>query len=547
MYHKLKNIDYLYILLGLLIISIIFTCSDEDDTVKTAQNRTAPAKIEIIMAKHAYTDITSVKLTVTGNDMKKIQTDLLIDRNLGKATGSVYVPIGENRTFSVEVYAGEKLRYFGKQEEVDIHDTISIKIPVKFKPAEGLSVITISESKKGLVLGIGDSDILTSQNIGNKNFIRNISKFIGGTNRLKLDLSHRSGIQTTKIKELENSLKESGFNVNIDESLEYNRSVYDVILIALPVDRFSLNEINLIKQFVNDNGLLMLVADTNSPLEPINDIANDFGISFDYSLVGLSGGSPNSISLSNFSSHPIFDGIAEISASYARSINLTPSVSEMDVFSAATPGIGGIKIPDKPGLSIKPSALDFGESLENQQVVIENTGTGSLNWIIDTTIPLPQWLSLSPLSGQNTAGERKTVSINVNRQNMNPGDYNYTVTVNSSAGDFFISIIMTVPEQNPSISVSPNTLDFSTERNEDKFNISNISGGTLIWNIESDLPNWLQASLMKGAVSAGGTVSVTLTVNRNNMASGSYRHIVKVISNGGNGSVSVSMTVPEPS
>ncbi len=548
MYYKLKRINnLLHILLGLLITFTILTCSDEDDEVKTSQTRTAPAKIEIVMAKYAYTDITSVILTVTGSDMKKIEADLSIDQNLGRATGSVHVPVGNNRTFSVEVYAGNNLRYFGKQE-VNILDATSIKIPVKIKPAEGLSAISISEGSKGkgLVIGIGDSDILTSQNPGNKNLVRNISKFIGGTSRLKLDMSHGSDIQTTKIKELESSLRENGFNVNIDESPEYNRNSYDAVLIALPTNGFSLGEINSIKQFVNNNGTLILIADINSPLEPLNDVAKEFGLNFDYSLISLSGGDPGSILLNNFSSHPIFDGVTGISASYARSINLSPSIPDMEVFSAATPGINAIKIPDKPGLSIKPSALDFGESLQNQQVIIENTGTGNLTWRVDTTTPLPQWLSLSPLNGQNAAGEKKTVSISVDRQNVNPGNYNYTITIDSSAGDFFISITMIVPEQNPSLSISPASLDFGAEKNEDKFNITNIGGGTLIWNIESDLPNWLQASLMKGAASAGGTVSVILTVNRSNITPGSYRHLVKVTSNGGNSNVTVSMTVPEP-
>ncbi len=110
MYYKLKKINsILYILLGLLILFTILTCNDEDDTIRNGQIKTAPAKIEIIMTKHAYTEITSATLTVTGSDMKKIETALSIDQNLGRATGFVYVPIGNKRTFSVEVYAEKKI------------------------------------------------------------------------------------------------------------------------------------------------------------------------------------------------------------------------------------------------------------------------------------------------------------------------------------------------------------------------------------------------------------------------------------------------------
>lgn len=100
----------------------------------------------------------------------------------------------------------------------------------------------------------------------------------------------------------------------------------------------------------------------------------------------------------------------------------------------------------------------------------------------------------------------------------------------------------------PRLSVSPISIDVSEMGTVGSFSISNTGSGTLSWSITADLPMWLTiVSPMNGETADGETSTVILNVNRNMMVVGNYSHHITISSNGGNGSVKVTMAVPEPS
>ena len=91
----------------ILILTSIFACSEKkDDIIGPNNSKTAPAKVGMILNSDlSINEITAIRLTVTGDDMQKIELDLQIDRENNKATGAVNIPVGDNRLFRVEVYA----------------------------------------------------------------------------------------------------------------------------------------------------------------------------------------------------------------------------------------------------------------------------------------------------------------------------------------------------------------------------------------------------------------------------------------------------------
>jgi len=100
----------------------------------------------------------------------------------------------------------------------------------------------------------------------------------------------------------------------------------------------------------------------------------------------------------------------------------------------------------------------------------------------------------------------------------------------------------TIPS--PLLSLSPESLDFDPTTAETSFNINNTGDATLEWNVTSNLPAWLSVSPMNGETPAGEESSVSVSVNRQGLSPGTYGHTTSVTSNGGEGSVSVTMAVP---
>ncbi len=538
----------LLILLSLLIVSL-FTCG-EDEVINPERIKTAPARLEIMMSpKASIAEITSVRLIVTGDDIDSpIEVYLSIDRNLGKATGSVNVPIGDNRVFQVEVYAGKSLRYIG-QQKIDVRSATSVRIPVGIKPAEGIGVIAISEHTRsnGLAIAIGDVDIFLSEYAGNRRFVQNLARSLGNAPRLKIDLTRGTAFSSQILQGIETALRNGGFQVQMDESFAYDRSRYDAILFALPNKSFDISQINVIQQFVQNGGMLLLIADSGENLEPINNVANVFGLNFEYSIVSLAGGNPASVVLRNFASLPLFDEVLEINASYARSISTKPDLSsELKVYNGATPGPNAVVSSDEPKLFISPTEANLGEILQSASFDIGNAGTGTLSWNIVKDSPLPNWLSITPESGKASAGEKRNVTARVNRSGLDPGEYRYTVQVNSNAGEGKFLIIMRVPEPDPVLSFSPSSLNFGTTDTQRTLTITNSGGKTLDWQASKG-QSWVNISPSIGSLASGKSQTITITINRTGLAPGNYSDTISISSNGGSGNVSVSMSVPEPS
>ncbi|MDQ1318032.1 MAG: hypothetical protein QG588_1688, partial [Candidatus Poribacteria bacterium] len=526
----------------------MFTCG-RDDITESVNVKTAPAKMEIMMSpKASISDITSVKLIVSGPDMENIEADLIINKELGKASGSINVPIGNDRLFRVEVKSGGFLRYVGEQK-TNVQSAISVKIPVSIKPAEGVGAIGVSEQikGKGLVLAIGDVNIFLSKSPGNVKLIQNLVKNFGTTAKLKFDLSLGSALTQENMQALGQALRDGGFQVKQDESSSYDRNSYDTIFFCLPTNNPSSSQVNALVNFVRNGGMLILVGDADENLEPLNLIGSAFGLSFDYSLINVPGGNPASLMLSNFATIPIFDGVGTIEASNARSLKVKPgSLSDMNTYNAATPGAGAITTPDEPKLFVNPSQLDLGTILDSGQVDIENNGTGSLSWNVSTDEPLPSWLKISPDSGKNSTGQKRNISVNVDRTGLNPGEYRQIVLIKSNAGEGNLLVIMSVPEPSPSISFSPSSIDFGLTDTQKTLRITNSGGRSLDWKASKQQP-WLSLSSSSGSLSSGNSVNITLTVNRSGLKSGSYKDVVSLTSNGGNGDVAITMSVPEPS
>jgi hypothetical protein len=90
----------------------------------------------------------------------------------------------------------------------------------------------------------------------------------------------------------------------------------------------------------------------------------------------------------------------------------------------------------------------------------------------------------------------------------------------------------------PLLFVHPSSLDFGTSVFQSNFTIGNAGGGTLSWTVSPSVP-WISVSETSGM----GLATITVTVDRGSLPTGSYSGTVEVSSNGGNETVTVTMGV----
>jgi hypothetical protein len=93
----------------------------------------------------------------------------------------------------------------------------------------------------------------------------------------------------------------------------------------------------------------------------------------------------------------------------------------------------GKPVSTTPVLSVSPSTLSFGSSTNQKSFIIANIGGGTLNWSVSCNQP---WLSVSPSSGSGNA----TVMVSADRNGLNSGNYEASITISSNGGTQNISI-----------------------------------------------------------------------------------------------------------
>jgi len=199
--------------------------------------------------------------------------------------------------------------------------------------------------------------------------------------------------------------------------------------------------------------------------------------------------------------------------------------------------------PLTPELSVSATSLSFGTSSTNLTFTISNTGVGTLTWSI---ISSSNWITINPTSG-STESESDVVTVTVDRTGMNYGNYYETITIASNTNSKTVDIIMTVANLNaPQLSAYPISLDFGTSAPEMSFYISNSGTGMLTWNITDD-KSWISYSPNSGTTESEAD-EINVNIDRTGFLPGSYTGNIYISSDGGNQTITVSMTIPdEPS
>ncbi|HTI05249.1 MAG TPA: BACON domain-containing carbohydrate-binding protein [Gemmatimonadales bacterium] len=177
-------------------------------------------------------------------------------------------------------------------------------------------------------------------------------------------------------------------------------------------------------------------------------------------------------------------------------------------------------------------------------VSITNTGGGSMSW---SASDHSDWIHLDPHSGDVPG----TLTIELDPNDLGPGVYEGDVTVIAkTAGDSqFTTIPVTFVVLKPGLSVSPVTLEHSTNVNSnatfsDNIQITNTGTGALNWSAAKS-KSWLTL----GTTSGTGNGSIPVQINTAGLLGGTYHDDIVITAPGAAGSparVGVTLTIFAP-
>ena len=198
--------------------------------------------------------------------------------------------------------------------------------------------------------------------------------------------------------------------------------------------------------------------------------------------------------------------------------------------------IADIKLfPALPEISVTPDSLYFEPATSSVLLIVENTGSGELNW--DATAS-EGWIEISRQSG-TSVDQANTITVTVDRTLIDiDGIFSATIAVTSNAGTVVVPIQMEVEGKTatPRLSISPVTLPFGLTSSRQTIGITNTGNGDLTWQI-SPSHSWISVSQDSGITSTG-TTQITIQVDRAQLSPGEHNGSIDIVSSGGGATIS---------
>jgi hypothetical protein len=176
-------------------------------------------------------------------------------------------------------------------------------------------------------------------------------------------------------------------------------------------------------------------------------------------------------------------------------------------------------VSPKPVAHISSQEIIFANDQDEREISISNTGTGFLNWNLESTV---SWLSFAPESGTLGMGESKIVKVTVNRTGIAPGELTTTITLSSNSieANPSLNFAMQVSEKIEfHISVDEVLIGYLQQSNT--FTIQNKGNITSTWTIDNN-DVFLTFTPNSGTLLPEQSVQITVVVDRTNLLSQTY-------------------------
>jgi len=113
-------------------------------------------------------------------------------------------------------------------------------------------------------------------------------------------------------------------------------------------------------------------------------------------------------------------------------INALITISDTDKGASVPSQQVAITILNQAVINVSSTTMTFTPTNPTQSLVITNTGSTPLNWLVQPSQPLPSWLSLDVTGGTLSPGESKLVNVTCDSTGLPAGNYKTTLMVSDT-------------------------------------------------------------------------------------------------------------------
>ena len=194
---------------------------------------------------------------------------------------------------------------------------------------------------------------------------------------------------------------------------------------------------------------------------------------------------------------------------------------------------------DNPVLSVTPVLLDFGEARTSLTLTISNAGSGVLDWSIQ--VPSEGWVSVNQVSG-TVLNTPLNIEVRIDREKAPVGQQGVVLVVIGGDGSRKEVTVQANIRRLAVLSVTPLNLSFGETSSQQQVTLRNDGGEPLTWSGASP-QEWISVAPASGSLETGNQQSVTVTIDRQQLASGANQGSVDfTTSQAGSKSVAVLAT-----
>ncbi len=168
----------------------------------------------------------------------------------------------------------------------------------------------------------------------------------------------------------------------------------------------------------------------------------------------------------------------------------------------------------KSEMTVTPTSLDFGETEEEKDLTIKNTGNAVLTWNISGITD--ECISVSDTEGTVEPEGSKIVKVTLDRTKQTK-DLNTSFIISDGIKEQTIAVKAAKTEAKAEMKIESTLLDFGYESAELPLTVSNTGTAELKYTVSGISADYITVSPMEGSVAAGGNQILQVKLNRETM------------------------------
>jgi|GEM_PF-1069306 len=191
----------------------------------------------------------------------------------------------------------------------------------------------------------------------------------------------------------------------------------------------------------------------------------------------------------------------------------------------------GVSVDANPKAEVNPTELVYSVNDVEKTITITNTGTGYLNWEIQS---LPTWINLNIQSGYLSESESITLMAKSIRKGLSVGIHQGQAVFVSNSKEENINIDFTLNVEPTAImTLSKDSIIYGYFEDSKSFYIKNEGNTSFDWSWEDNSNSFLSVNPNSGSIPVGDSVKVNMLLDRSTLKSQDYKLDVLIKNNQG--------------